>query len=61
METESSVSLASVQGVEHHHPIMGAPLGHEDRLIRIISLKVGRKMAYFLMKNYEDIHGGQVS
>ena len=29
--TESSVSLASIQGVEHHHPTMHIPSGHGGR------------------------------
>ena len=35
IETESSVSLASVQGVKHHQPIMCKPPGHGYRPRRI--------------------------
>ena len=32
--TDYSVSLASVQGVEHHHPTMSTPSGNGDQLRR---------------------------
>ena len=38
MRTDSRVSLASIQGLEHHHPNMRTPSGHGDRLRRKIRI-----------------------
>ena len=47
---ESSVSLASVQGVEHHHPTMRMPLVHGGRP-RIIRKKKKPTTSYFIYNN----------